>query len=250
MPPEPPLDASAESARECRGRPPPGRSPCRHRCRRSPRTRPGRRPSRRAAWWTRPGWGLRQSHPSDSVCGQTTQASNGPSSASIRALTASTARRSISPRPMPDWLVITAIGMPAPRSRCSAVAAPGIGSTRSGSPLYGTSSTIVPSRSTSTAAGSRAAALRRCECARPVEGPRGHPPRRAGPASSARWPRAGWPRWWSASSAPRPGPGGPGRIRRQLKSAVRIAQPAAAAAAAVRRRSSKATGTASGERRW
>src|SRR5439155_1602818 len=49
--------------------------------------------------------------------------------------------------------VTTAVAMPADRSRATASAAPGIGVTRAASPLYGTSSISVPSRSNRTAAG-------------------------------------------------------------------------------------------------
>ncbi len=76
-----------------------------------------------------------------------------PSSSSTRALTARTCASLISPRAIPLWLETTPAGTPAARSRASASRAPSTSSTRSGSPLYGTSFTRVPSRSNSTAEG-------------------------------------------------------------------------------------------------
>ena len=63
------------------------------------------------------------------------QFANGPSSSSTRELTAATCGMVSRPRATPDWLVITATCKPAARNRSSAACAPGIGSTRSGSPL-------------------------------------------------------------------------------------------------------------------
>ena len=98
-----------------------------------------------------PGAGLRQAHPSSGPCGHHSTASNGPSSSATRALTASTCAGVSRPRATPLWFDTTARRRPAARSRPSPAATPGSGSTRAGSPLYGTSTTSVPSRSHSTA---------------------------------------------------------------------------------------------------
>jgi hypothetical protein len=112
-------------------------------------------PSARAAAQTRPGAGLRHWQPGSpgaaSACGQTCQLSNGPSNSSTRAFTRARAAASNRPRARPDWLVTTPSRSPAARSRSRASRAPSTGQTRSGSPLYGTSCTRVPSRSNSTA---------------------------------------------------------------------------------------------------
>ncbi|TWH69388.1 hypothetical protein JD77_04397 [Micromonospora olivasterospora] len=108
-------------------------------------------PNCAAAACTRPGAGFRQPHPASSSCGHTSQASNGPSSSSTRACTRAICAGVKYPRARPDWFVTTASRRPAARSRSSAARAPGRGRTFSGSPLYGTSSISVPSRSSSTA---------------------------------------------------------------------------------------------------
>jgi hypothetical protein len=92
-------------------------------------------PSAAAAARTRPGAGLRHAHPAVSSCGQNCQVSNGPSSSSTRALTARSCGSVKWPRARPDWLVTTPRRSPAARSRSSAARAPGIATTRSGSPL-------------------------------------------------------------------------------------------------------------------
>ena len=109
--------------------------------------------SARAADSTMPGAGLRQRHPSSVPCGQICTTSNGPARCSTRAFTATTSSIVSAPRAMPDWFDRTPTGTPLARSRSSAGRTSSISSTRSGSPLYGTSFTSVPSRSKSTAAG-------------------------------------------------------------------------------------------------
>ncbi len=108
-------------------------------------------PSAAAAAWIIPGAGFRHRQFAESSCGHTCHVSNGPRSSSTLACTAASSSAVNRPRARPDWLVTTPIRNPAARSRSSAARAPGTGSTRAGSPLYGTSTTRVPSRSNSTA---------------------------------------------------------------------------------------------------
>jgi hypothetical protein len=95
----------------------------------------GSTPSAPAAATINPGAGFRHRHPSHGPCGQTIQGPSGPSSSSTRRLTASTCSTRTYPRATPLWLLTTAVGTPAARSRPSASRAPGITTTRSGSPL-------------------------------------------------------------------------------------------------------------------
>jgi hypothetical protein len=97
--------------------------------------RAGSTPSRSAARRINPGAGLRQSHPSSGACGHHVHGPSGPSSSSTRPLTARTWASVSRPRAIPLWLETTAVATPAARSRATAAAAPGTGSTRSGSPL-------------------------------------------------------------------------------------------------------------------
>jgi len=130
--------------------------------------RSGATASRSQARSTMPGAGLRQAQPSSGPCGQLCQVPNSPSKALTRAFTAVTSSAVSSPRATPDWLLTTPSCTPAARSRSHVSRARGITVTRSGSPLYGTSTTSVPSRSKSTASGSpRHGRTRRCR-ARPT----------------------------------------------------------------------------------
>ena len=116
------------------------------------RTAPRVVPSARAAACTRPGAGLRQAQPvgvvvrADQPGVEAARAAPRPGRCTARIC--SSVKQ---PRARPDWLVTTASRSPAARSRSSAARAPGTGRTFSGSPLYGTSSIRVPSRSSSTA---------------------------------------------------------------------------------------------------
>ena len=86
----------------------------------------------------RPGAGLRQAQPSSGPCGQTRAVPSGPSSSSIRALTARDLRRRRAGRGRcrSGWRRRRA-GTPAARSRSSACARRGIGSTRVGVAVVG-----------------------------------------------------------------------------------------------------------------
>ncbi len=114
-------------------------------------TRDGSTPHVRQAASTMPGRGLRQSQPSSDPCGHSSTRSNAPSSSCTRALTASACARVMRPRAMPDWFVTIPTLRPAARTASTASRAPGISVTSAGSPLYGKSTTSVPSRSNRTA---------------------------------------------------------------------------------------------------
>ena len=143
------------------------------------------------------------------------------------------------PRAMPLWLETTAIGTPAARSRSSAVARARHGSTRAGSPLYGTSATSVPSRSKSTAAGC-APGVRAARAAGGTPRADSHQRRRprTGSATLVRSHRRDLARRPRSGRDPRPGELGragaatPRRRRRRARRAPAAGERAAASAAA------------------
>ena len=136
-PPSPP-GGSAASAPGWPG-PPPRRPPRRRpRCRRSPRSRPGPRPSPAAACWISNGAGLAAGAAVAGPVRAYRPAAERPEQARRSAGSPRPAWAAvISPRPMPDWFVTTPSRHARRRSRAMAAAAPGIGSTSSGSAVVG-----------------------------------------------------------------------------------------------------------------
>ena len=210
----------------------------------------GSTPRRSAARSTSPGAGLRQSQPSSGPV-------RAPRPRAERAEQrldpgVDRAHLRLGEQPAGDAALVgdTPVGTPAARSRSSAARAPGTGSTRAGSPLYGTSTTSVPSRSKSTAAGrpgSGSSPGRGSATLPPIAGrsrrtsagigPGGgqpaaerrvarEPPARGGEGHQRARPRH--------RRAPRRGVRGPGAMRAQASSAVPAAQRRAAATAATR----------------
>ena len=122
--PRPPRAGSPASAPAPRRRRPRRRPRRRRRCRRSPGHADGSTPELGAGGQDHAGPRLAAAAAVlGARAGRPAQTSNGPSSSSTRALTASTCCRSSSPRPMPDWLLTHADGTPgaqhgrAPRGR-------------------------------------------------------------------------------------------------------------------------------------